>query len=69
MSTPERTVPHADAWPIENRRQMMRDVVTSLAKEDCLRVGFAPAIARTYGVLPCEVEAEMMRHLSESEGK
>lgn len=68
-NNPERCTPPAEAWPLEKRREMMRDVITALARESCLRIGFAPAIAKTYGVEKTSVEAEMMKHLSEGEGK
>lgn len=59
-----------DPWPLEQRRSMMREIVSLMAKEGALHRIDAPAYARTYGVLLAEVEAEMMRHLSEgSEGK
>jgi hypothetical protein len=60
--------PHL-AWPREKRLQTMRDVVTIIAGKNALKLENARAIAKTYSVLPAEVEAEMMRHLSESEGK
>lgn len=57
--------------PLEDRRQMMRVVVAQMAAAGELHLIDAPAYARTYGpgILACEVEAEMMKHLSESEGK
>lgn len=59
----------SDPWPIESRRQMMRDVVRMLSEKQVLRIENAPAIAATYGLKVCEVETEMMKYLSESEGK
>lgn len=57
--------------PLEDRRQMMRTVVAKMAKAGELHLIDAPAYATTYGphILPCEVEAEMMKFLSEGEGK
>lgn len=57
------------AWPLESRKQMMRDVIRRLSELRALKLVNAHAIAATYGVPePC-VTAEMMKHLSESEGK
>lgn len=70
MSTPERCTPHSIAWSADDRKQMMRDVIRMLAGLGALRIQNAPAIATTYSVNPCEVEAEMMKHLQEGgEGK
>jgi hypothetical protein len=68
-ATVDRPVPHERAWSLEQRKQMMRAVVSDLAKAGVLPGVNAPAIASTYGVKTCEVEAEMMKHLSEGEGK
>lgn len=67
--TPERCTPPADAWPLEKRREMMRDVVRLIASTCALKLENAGPIAVTYGVSQACVEAEMMKHLSESEGK
>lgn len=68
-ATPERCTPPAEAWPLEKRREMMRDMVRLISSKCALKIENAVPIARTYGVRPCEVEAEMMKHLSESDGK
>lgn len=57
------------AWPFESRKQMMRDIVRLLAERSALDLKNAAAIGRTYGVSEACVTAEMMKHLSESEGK
>lgn len=67
--TNERPIPHGEAWPLESRRSMMREVVKLMAEESALHRIDAPAYASTYGVSSAEVEAEMMRHLPEGEGK
>jgi len=61
-------IPPALAW---DRKQTMRDVVRLIAQHGALRIENAARIAATYGpdITVCEVEAEMMRHLSEGEGK
>jgi hypothetical protein len=68
-TTPERPTPHQEAWSLEDRKQMMRDVVRLLAQKNALKLENAAAFATTYGVPePC-VTAEMMKHLSEGDGK
>lgn len=62
-------VPHARAWPLESRRQMMRDVIRIIASKCALKIENAPAIARTYDVPVACVEAEMMKHMQEGEAK
>lgn len=62
------TIP-GKAWSLEARKQMMRDVVTWFDKLGILSLVKASAIAATYDVPePCVI-AEMMKHLSEGEGK
>lgn len=69
-ATPERAVPHDSAWPLEKRRGMMRDIVRLLSEHSALKLQNSRHIAATYGLTVIEVEAEMMRHLSEGvEGK
>lgn len=58
-----------EAWPVEGRRQMMRDVIRLLAERGALKIENAPAIAKTYSVLATEVEAEMLKHRSEGGDK
>lgn len=58
-----------DAWPMENRRAMMRDTVAAMARHGDLHRINPQQYAGTYGVKPCEVEAEMMKYLQEGEGK
>jgi hypothetical protein len=53
----------------EKRIQTMRDVIRFLSDKCVLKIENAPAFARTYGVMPCEVEAEMMKYLSEGDAK
>lgn len=68
--TNERGTPHSEAWGPEARKETMRKVVARLAREFVLNPDKAPAIAATYGVPVCAVEAEMMRNLTEDgEGK
>jgi hypothetical protein len=68
-ATVDRPVPPEKAWSLEDRKQMMRDVVGIIARANALRLVNAPAIASTYDVLESEVTAEMMKHLQEGEGK
>ena len=69
--TPERAISHDEAWPLQARRQMMRDVIRLLSERGALRLVNAAAIATTYGpgITTLDAEAEMMKHLSEGEGK
>ena len=65
------------AW---DRKQMMRDVV-ALVASTATKLGYDAAevlrgldpvhVANTYGgdILPCEVEAEKLKHMQEGEGK
>jgi hypothetical protein len=59
------------SWSPESRREMMRDVVRLIAELGALRLENAPRIAATYGphITTAEVEAEMMKHMTEGEGK
>lgn len=63
------TKPPADAYPRDKRLQTMRDVVRLIASKAGLKLENAPAFARTYGLKSSEVEAEMMKYLSEETGK
>lgn len=57
-------------WSLEDRKQMLRTVVSMMAARGVLKIENAPAYATTYGVPIGCVEAEMMKHLSEGiEGK
>jgi hypothetical protein len=56
-----------EAWPLEKRREDMRREIARAAREDRLPLVRPPSFAATYGVLPSEVEAELMRHLSEGD--
>jgi len=63
------TVPPNIAWSKEQRLKMMREVIGLLARHG-ETLGVKPIhFARTYGVSEAEVDAELMRHLSEGEGK
>jgi hypothetical protein len=68
-STGWQTLPPTQAWPLEKRRDDMRREIARAAREDRLALVRPPLFATTYGVLPSEVEAELMRHLSEGDGK
>jgi hypothetical protein len=63
------TVPPNIAWPKEQRLKMMREVIGLLARHG-ETLGVSPKdFARTYGVTEADVDAELLRHLSEGEGK
>lgn len=63
------TIPPAQAWTREQRIQMMRQVIGLLAQHG-ETLGVKPKhFAATYRVSVAEVEAELMRHLQEGEGK
>jgi hypothetical protein len=66
-STGWQTLPPTQAWPLEKRREDMRREIARAAREDRLPLVRPPLFAATYGVLPSEVEAELMRHLSEGD--
>jgi hypothetical protein len=55
------------AWPLEKRREDMRREIARAAREGRLPLVRPPLFAATYGVLSSEVEAELMRHLSEGD--
>ena len=68
-ATPERPIPACEAWPLESRKQMMRDTILTMARHGDLNRVNPQCYAATYGVPVIEVEAEMMKHLSEGEAK
>jgi len=62
-------IPPSVAYGREQRLKMMREVIGLLARHG-ETLGVKPIhFARTYGVSEAEVDAELMRHLSEGEGK
>jgi hypothetical protein len=61
-----------DPWPLEDRKAMMREFIAGSAKRGTLPMLSPTHIAATFGsgkILPCEVEAEMMKHMQEGDGK
>lgn len=67
--TVDRPIPPGEAWPLESRKQMMRHTILTMARHcDLSRVN-PQCYAATYGVPVIDVEAEMMKHLSEGEAK
>lgn len=72
-ATPERCVPHAQAYPLDARKQHMRWFIGERAKSDFMPRPDATAVAATYG--PCgqihahEVEAEILKYPTEECGK
>ena len=61
------SVPHNEAWPRDSRQRDAAKVVQMLIGR--LKIENAPHIAATYGIPTAFVEAEMMKHLQEGEGK
>jgi hypothetical protein len=58
-------IPPSLAWSKEQRLKMMREVIGLLARHG-ETLGVRPRdFAKTYGVSVADVDAELMRHLSE----
>ena len=65
MTREDPILPPLEAYSRDKRKQTMRAFVDLAAKAGAILQIKPPHVATTYGVLPGEVEAELMKHLSE----